>query len=142
MPVKENPYDSPDSPKGIAKVAEPGSSPVEFPKIAREVFWAWGKLRVTYLVCLVSLTLLMDFPEIFSDGQLFYLVVEGAVVANLAFFAGPLLEISHPWCGYRGAFLRWIIFLSGTVLAVFLAAFALLMEVFPQPLSLETSVAD
>tara|TARA_B110000495_G_scaffold126162_1_gene109772 strand:- start:537 stop:680 length:144 start_codon:yes stop_codon:yes gene_type:complete len=46
MTVKENPYDSPDSPKEIAKVAEPDSSPVECPEIAREVFWAWEKLRV------------------------------------------------------------------------------------------------
>ncbi|MDE0934743.1 MAG: hypothetical protein OSA89_02410 [Mariniblastus sp.] len=87
---------------------------------------------------LIGLPCILDssiaFSEIFSDGQLFYLVVEGAVVANLAFFAGPLLEINLRWCGYRGAFLRWIIFLSGTVLAVFLAAFALLMEVYPQPL--------
>ena len=63
----------------------------------------------------------MAFSEIFSDGQLFYLRVKGAIVANLAFFADPLLEINLRWCGYRGAFLRWIIFLSGTVLAVFLA---------------------
>lgn len=60
--------------------------------IARSVFLAMEKLRISYVMILAFVTLFFVFVTGFLNLRLLGLIVLGAVVANAAYFAGPAIE--------------------------------------------------
>jgi len=59
---------------------------------------------------------------------LLLLVVEGAVVANIAYFAGPTIETYVKWLGNDRAWPRWVMFVAGTLLSIVLTVGVLATE--------------
>ena len=99
--------------------------------IARVVFLAWEKLRVVYVMVLALITLAMTGTSLFSNFGLLLLIVVGAVISNIAFFAGPIVETYIRWLGYKKIWPRWLMFGSGTLLSAVLAFGTLASELLP-----------
>ena len=107
--------------------ADPG-----FGTDTREVFLAWEKLRLLYLSVLTGWTLiLMAGLSHVSDAGVWFEVVVGGVLANICYLTGPLLESYARWLGLRSRWLRWILFIVGTLLTMFFALIILIMHGFP-----------
>lgn len=122
-----DPYQPPES------IEVPGtprcdSTPEPLDTIARRVFWEWEKLRLIYVAWLVFLTLGVTFlhPSLFKQGEYWFAVVAGAVGANAAFFAGPIVETYLTWLGVKASWLRWALFTAGMLFASFLAVVTIL----------------
>ena len=99
--------------------------------IARSVFLAWEKLRILYIGILTLITLtLVGIAGRITVGIL-AMVVMGAVVSNVAYFAGPTIETYVRWLGYNRIWPRWLMFGCGTVLSMALAIILLMAELFP-----------
>ncbi len=98
--------------------------------IAKWTFLAWERLRVIYIILLGLLTLLLAGPELLRLRTM-VMVVEGAIVANICYFAGPIIEIYVRWLGYRGKWLRWFLFISGTLVSAVLAIAAMASMLLP-----------
>ncbi len=102
--------------------------------IARSVFLAWEKLRIAYILILAVVTLLltgMSGANAFRNWQLLPLIVVGAFVANIAYFAGPSVETYVRWLGYNKIWPRWFMFVVGTLFAIGLAIGALASTLLP-----------
>ena len=69
--------------------------------IARSVFLAWEKLRIAYVILLALITVLFTGVTGILNLRLLRLIVLGAVVANVAYFAGPTVEKYVRWLGYN-----------------------------------------
>jgi hypothetical protein len=54
-----------------------------------------------------------------------FLMAEGAVIANVLYFAGPFGETYARWLGYDGKMIRWFLFAAGTTLTAILAVAAI-----------------
>jgi len=63
--------------------------------------------------------------------RLLRLIVLGAVVANVAYFAGPTVETYVRWLGYNRAWPRWVMFIGGTLMSIVLAIGVLATELLP-----------
>ena len=74
------------------------------------------------------LTLLLAGPNI-QQFRTLMLIAEGAIVANICYFAGPIVETYVRWLGYDGKWVRWFLFVGGTSLTAVLA-FASLASLF------------
>ena len=94
--------------------------------IAKPVFLAWERLRVIYVLVLAVVSAVLLGPSGFMDSRLLFRLFEGAVAANVLFFAGPVGETYVHWLGFRQNWLRWVLFVSGTLLSVVLACGVLL----------------
>lgn len=114
--MPENPYSAPTT--GSTSAVD--TAPQTLAAIAKSTFLAWERLRVVYIVLLGLLTLLLAGPELLRL-RMTVMVVEGAIVANVCYFAGPVIEIYVRWLGYRGKGLRWFLFISGTLVSAVLA---------------------
>lgn len=99
--------------------------------IARAVFLAWEKLRIVYVIILSLVTLILTGSAGFSDLRILRLIAEGAVVANVAYFAGPIVETYVRWLGYERMWPRWLMFESGTLLSIVLAVGVLATALLP-----------
>ena len=99
--------------------------------IVSKVFLDWEKLRIVYIIILALITLLLIGPAGFSKLRLFRLIIDGAIVANVAFCAGPILETYIRWLGYDRTWPRWIMFGSGTLVSIILAVWMLATELLP-----------
>lgn len=117
----QNPYAAPmvDDVRGEAAVRADDVS-------AREVFWAWEKLRLYYNGILVLFVLVFSGRALFSDSY-WVMLITGAFVANLGFCLGPVLEGYSALCGAPRRAARWTIFMIGTVFTVLLAAGAMMI---------------
>lgn len=122
--MTSNPYAPPSAPP--VRVELPADAGLAV--IARSVFLAWEKLRPAYLAVLAVCSLLLVVVAGPPWPAVARVLLAGAVAANLLYFAGPLLETYVCWLGWRGAWLRWVLFLGGTLLAVVLAAVAITAE--------------
>ena len=89
--------------------------------IAKPVFLAWERLRVIYVLVLAVVVVILLGPSGLMNVRLLFRLLEGAVVANVLFFAGPVVETYVQWLGFGHIWLRWALFLSGTLLSVLLA---------------------
>lgn len=94
--------------------------------IARRTFLAWEKLRVIYVGLLAIITIGMIAGSGKFPWHAAVAVVFGAVVCNLCFFAGPIIETYVVWLGFRQPWPRWLMFISGTFLSAAAAVVTLL----------------
>ena len=99
--------------------------------IARRTFLAWERLRVVYVAILAVITILLIAPGGFLNGRVLLLTVEGAVIANAAYFAGPTIETYIKWLGYDRTWPRWVMFGAGTLLSIVLVVGVLATELLP-----------
>lgn len=99
--------------------------------IARNVFLAWEKLRVVYVIILGSVTVMLTGLSLNVDLPLLRLIVLGAVTANVMYFVGPTTETCVQWLGYSRPWLRWLLFVGGTLLSVLLTIGWLATELLP-----------
>lgn len=127
--MTENPYVTPAASSDGEQMAK--DSPESLSQIARQTFLAWERLRVLYAILLAMLTVLLAGPDLLRLRTL-GLIVEGAIVANLCYFAGPALETYVRWLGYHGKWFRWLLFVGGTCLTAMLAILTLVNELIPQ----------
>ena len=130
-PMTENPYLSPsDVPPATTPATDDKANPALL-TIARQTFLAWEKLRVVYVAILAVITILLIAPSGFLSRRLLLLTAEGAVVANTAYFAGPIVETYIKWLGYDRAWPRWVMFAAGTLLSIILAVGTLASGLLP-----------
>lgn len=128
--MADNPYAATQT-ISLETSIEPGDADRSLLAIARSVFLAWEKLRIAYVVILTLLTVLLIGLSGILDLRLLRLIILGAVVANVGFFAGPTIETYVRWLGYNKAWPRWFMFLAGTLLAMLLAIGLLATELLP-----------
>jgi len=88
--------------------------------IAKATFLAWERLRIPFVVVLGLITLFLAGPNLI-ELQTLIVVAVGAVIANLCFFAGPIVETYVCWLGYEQKWVRWFLFVGGTALTALLA---------------------
>lgn len=130
--MTENPYSPPsfdESPETSDSLVESASSP-SLASIARPTFLAWERLRIIFVVVLGMLTLVLAGPTL-TKLRVLVLVVEGAFVANICFFAGPIVETYVRWLGYHRRWVRWLLFVGGTILTAMLAVAAMAPMLVP-----------
>ena len=116
------PTDDPFAPPDAAIGAAPG-----VPEDFFAAFWRWEKYRLIYNGVLAAETLLAlglrrALPDLTTLGTLaFY-----AILANVCFCAGPVLNGYFWRFGYRGRWVGLVILAIGTLFAVGMAAVALM----------------
>ncbi|HEY2839159.1 MAG TPA: hypothetical protein VGJ26_08425 [Pirellulales bacterium] len=99
--------------------------------MARAIFLKWELLRIAYNALLVVATILLAGPSNLLKADVLVLVIEGAVIANILFFAGPIAETYIRWLGLNQAWIRWALLGGGTILTVLVAAFELHAKLSP-----------
>lgn len=130
--TSDNPYASPVS--QAIEEALPDAASHALGRIARATFLAWEKLRLVYVGILAGVTLLLGGlggPALLSSFSFWANVVEGAIVANLCFFAGPIVETYVTWLGFRAKWLRISMFTLGTLVSCALVFFVVVSELLP-----------
>ena len=118
--MTDNPYSTPTLDLEASSVAAPTEPTPTLDSIAKSTFLAWERLRVVFILVLGIPTLLLAGPNLLRF-QTIVLIAEGAIVANIAYFAGPCVETYVRWLGYNGKWVRWFLFLAGTMLTAILA---------------------
>ena len=90
----------------------------------KAIFLAWEKLRMLYValvgIAVLVLTFLVE-PNLFKDYKFWIGVAEGAVIANIAFFAGPIVESYLTWLGNCPRWYRKAAMIGGIVFTILLA---------------------
>lgn len=128
----ENPYAT-NSPNSATSDQVTKNDDRSLQSIARKVFLAWEKLRVVYVFLLAAFTLVLAGFDGLTQWSVLRLVVEGAIVANVAYFAGPVVETYVRWLGYDRTWPRWVMFVGGTLLSMGLALVVLSSALLPAP---------
>lgn len=90
---------------------------------ARTIFLRWERLRLPYNALLLALTagwLLLVRDELVLPGLLEAgsILVVGAVLANLCFTVGPLVETYVSWLGLRTRTLTPLLFALGVAVSI------------------------
>jgi len=121
--MMENPYSSP------AAASEPDHAVVvecdnSVSGLARRIFLAWERLRILYIALLALLTLILARTQLF-DPDMLALIAGGAIVSNLFYFAGPIVETYITWLGYNGKRIRWLLFAGGTLMTAMVACLSI-----------------
>jgi uncharacterized protein YjbI with pentapeptide repeats len=124
-------YESNTNRAGPHEIPERDVAQTSLLAIARSVFLAWEKLRIAYLILLALITVLLTGVTGIMNLRLLRLIVLGAVVANLAYYAGPAIETYVRWLGYNRAWPRWGMFIGGTLISIVLAIGVLATELLP-----------
>lgn len=131
--MTENPYTSTPTSFLTAPTASE-SNDETLQNIARRVFLAWEKLRAVYVLVLAVETILITGMSGLFSWRLLILILVCAVVANIAFFAGPTIETYICWLGYKRLWPRWAMFFGGTLISIVLALAVLASELLPNQL--------
>ncbi|MEZ6077097.1 MAG: hypothetical protein R3C56_15945 [Pirellulaceae bacterium] len=135
--MTDNPYSSPTTDTTIGRKPSTAASGVSIAAVAKPVFIAWERLRVVYVVLLGVFTIVLAIPGVIYNGSQLLtfrgliMIAEGAIVANVCFFAGPILETYVRWLGYDRKWVRWFLFAGGTVLTAILALISLASGLIP-----------
>ena len=111
-------------------VSEPLAPPVE--ETAQSAFLGWEKLRVAFNGVLVVVVLLSAGSAL-SEEAFWLFVVQGALLANLCFCLGPVVEGYLTLAGSGRQPARWIVFSLGVMagcLLAYLAVFSWQMRGF------------
>lgn len=130
--MSDNPYSAPVvSEEGVSESSLGGNADSKtFGSIAKATFLAWEKLRIAFVLVLGLVTLALAGTTILEPKMIF-LIVAGAVFANVCFFAGPIVETYVRWLGYTEQWVRWFLFIGGTLLTALLAVATLVSANFP-----------
>lgn len=129
-----NPYSSPTAEPSPDVSSEPSPPSNTLGAIAKRTFLAWEKLRLVYNFVLAALTGLMvalDYETVVHSDSFVMLLVEGAIGANLCFFAGPILDTYFTWLGLKGKWFRVTVFVVGTLFSCLLAFGILAASLLP-----------
>ena len=128
--MTENPYSSPISePQPVARTA-PDRHRASLADIAKNVFLAWERLRIAYIILLGLFTALIAAPTM-TEPRTILMIVEGAVIANVCFFAGPAVETYVRWLGYDRDWVRKFLFACGTLFTMLLVLFTFASQFIP-----------
>ena len=134
--MTENPYSTPHHSGDSIVSSNDVLQDLPLSKLAPRVFLKWEILRIPYIGILGLFTFLLVGVSGFASPKLIVMVFEGAIVANIAYFAGPLLETYVRWLGFHAVWLRWTLFIVGTMFAMFLTVASLsVILLLPQPAS-------
>jgi hypothetical protein len=125
-----NPYATPTAELGSESQSPPLTVEPGLLTIARATFLAWERLRIVYVVLLGALCVLLAGPHLLHF-KTPVMLAECAILANLCFFAGPLMETYARWLGYSGRWVRWALFINGTLLTAVLATMTLASQFLP-----------
>ena len=130
--MTENPYSTPsiDARSGIADSLDASMTSPSLSAIAKPTFLAWERLRLIFIAVLGLLTLLLAGPNLLKFRTL-VLIAEGAIVSNVCFFAGPIVETYVRWLGYDRKWVRWCLFVGGTMLTAALAVVTMAPMLLP-----------
>lgn len=128
----QNPYTAPVTTSNDDDLARPTHVASSLLEIARRTFLAWEKLRLVFIVILGLLVIVVAGPNL-RQAKTLVLIIEGAVVANVCYFAGPIVESYARWLGYQGKWLRRVLFTLGTILVMLLAIASLTGLLLPNP---------
>ncbi|MBB3210702.1 hypothetical protein FHS27_006550 [Rhodopirellula rubra] len=130
--MTENPYSTPslDAPSAITDSLAASTTSPSLASIAKPTFLAWERLRIIFVGVLGLLTLILAGPNLLNLRTL-VLVAEGAIVSNVCFFAGPIVEIYVRWLGYDRNWVRWFLFVGGTMLTAMLAVVTMSTMLLP-----------
>jgi hypothetical protein len=135
--MTDNPYSSPTTDKSIGRDSSAVESGSSIATLAKPVFISWEWLRIVYILLLGALTMMLTIPgAIYNGSQLLTLrglimIAVGAIVANVCYFAGPIIETYVRWLGYSRKWVRWFLFAGGTVLTAILALVSLASGLIP-----------
>ena len=135
--MTDNPYSLPTSNTTISCEPSTVESGVSIVAMAKSVFIAWEKLRIAYVMLLGAFTMMLSIPGVIYNGSHLLtlrgliMIAEGAIVANVCYFAGPIIETYVHWLGYHRKWVRWFLFVGGTILTVVLAFFSLASGLIP-----------
>lgn len=110
-----NPYSSPSLESTSLDATPTASTNLTLVDIVKTTFLAWERLRIVYVLVLGLWTVVLVGPQPIHI-PIVVVIAGGAVLANLCYFAGPILESYVRWLGYRGIGLRWFLFIGGTLL--------------------------
>jgi hypothetical protein len=124
-----NPYSAPTG----SLVAEQTDTLAACLPTAKTIFLQWEKLRIVYIAVLAGVSMLLAGPQGLNKPDVIRILVEGAVIANVLYFAGPVIETYVAWLGFRPCWLRWLLFGGGTLLSILLAIASLFGLMFPNP---------
>lgn len=103
---------------------EIASSP-SFVEAAKRICLEWEKLRILYNGVLISWVVYIvdkSKPALFQSFEFWATCLVGAVVANICFLAGPIVEAYFRWMGVKHWSIRFSLMLIGTLLAGLLAS--------------------
>src|SRR5262249_46847410 len=98
---------------------------------AMDVFVAWEKLRLLYNLILVAAVALFLNPVVFLLSLPIFLpfLLEGALIANIGFCAGPVAEGYLCLLGMSRRPVRALVFVCGTLVAIGLTWYALFLPI-------------
>jgi cytochrome c oxidase subunit IV len=91
---------------------------------ARAVFLAWERMRLAYNAVLGFVVVLLAGSDLF-DPAFYGFLLRAAVLANVCFCLGPVIEGYLSLLGVDRRAARWFVFLPGLLLACLLALAAL-----------------
>jgi hypothetical protein len=135
--MTSNPYSSPTTDTSIGLESSAVESGASIVALAKPVFISWERLRVVYVLLLGAFTMMLSIPGVIHNGSQLLtfrgliMIAEGAIVANICYFAGPIVETYVCWLGYNRQWVRWLLFIGGTVLTGMLALFSLASGLIP-----------
>lgn len=85
----------------------------------KEIFIRGGKLRLIYNLSMVIVVFAPSRNSIsLPDWSEIPILLLGAILANLCFFAGPMAETYLSWMGIRKSYISPALFLAGTALSI------------------------
>jgi len=82
----------------------------------KSIFRGWERLRPVYIGLVAIATLVFAFlidDNFYEQPRIWLMFIEGAIIANLAYFGGPVLESYLAWLGRCPHWYRVVAFLPG-----------------------------
>jgi len=84
-------------------------------------FQKWEKLRSWYNVILATVLVVSHAPHmgvLFLEPMALLIWLIGAVLANICFLAGPLVEAYVSWLGIRSRYVMPLLFIGGVLISI------------------------
>ena len=129
--MTENPYKTPIASAELQR--QPNTSASLILGVAKPIFIKWELLRIAYcLICLIGVLVSMSVCNRFPSGLFIDRQVDPALlgwesyilyglIANVCFFAGPIVETYVTWLGFKHRVVWIACFVLGTVATLFAA---------------------
>lgn len=125
----DNPYAATEFTTQVSSPAD--EMPTTLGGIGKRVFLAWEKLRLVYIGWMAMFTLGIAALAGITEPTYYGMLIFGGFVANLLYFAGPIIETYVRWLGYNKPWPRWFLFISGTLLTMLLALMSIAPYLLP-----------